>query len=839
MKNKRLWALALTCVCLLPTAAQDEVWKDEQAPIETRVEDLLQRMTPEEKMVLLTATSYENQRLGIAKYYHGNEALHGVIRPGRFTVFPQAIGMAAMWDPTLLHTIASAISDEARARWNELEQGRLQTRQFSDLLTFWSPTVNMARDPRWGRTPETYGEDPFLTGVLGTAFVQGLQGDDPRYLKVVSTPKHFACNNEEHNRFECNAQVSEKQLREYYLASYEACVRDGHAASVMASYTSINGTPSCCNPWLLTKVLREEWGFDGYVVSDCGGVSFIRNAQHYVREPETAATLALKAGLDLECGDDIYVEPLQKAYAMGMVSDEDLDRAAGRVLTARMRLGIFDSGDDNPYTKLTPDVVGCQQHQELSLEAARKSIVLLKNEEALLPLDLRTVKSIAVVGNNAAHCELGDYSGVPTVEPVSVLKAIRTKVGRRVKVNYAPWRSAMDETDGIDAKYFPEGVKVQYYDGQDFRQLRCERKEAIVTYEPANKAPDPDVPEMNTSIRWTAKLRPDVTGEYALRLKSNYSGQLWLDDQHLVVNGNDGEVKVNLEAGRKYNLKVEYRHDRDFSPTVELRWKKPAASQDYSREAREAAAKSDVVVAVMGINKNYEREGRDRDYLTLPPDQIAFLQEVYAVNPRVILVVVAGSSMALNWEEEHLPAIVDAWYGGEFGGTAIADVLFGDYNPAGRLPLTFYKGMEQLPPFNDYDLAKGRTYKYFTGEPLYPFGYGLSYTTFEYSGLKVSPCAEGLDVAFTLTNTGQRAGDEVAQVYVRLKDYESEAPLKELKGFERVSLQPGASKEVSIRIPGSQLRYWSDQEHAFKQTTSQPDIFVGASSTDIRLRTEE
>ncbi len=836
MKNTRMWILTLALAALHPAVAQDEVWKNENAPIEARVGDLLQRMTPEEKMGLLTATSHEIPRFGIAKYYHGNEALHGIIRPGRFTVFPQAIGMAAMWDPELLQVISSAISDEARARWNELEQGRLQTRQFTDLLTFWSPTVNMARDPRWGRTPETYGEDPFLTGVLGAAFVKGLQGNDARYLKVVSTPKHFACNNEEHNRFECNAEISEKQLREYYLPAYEACVKEGHAASAMGAYTSINGVPCCCNPWLLTKVLREDWGFDGYVVSDCGGVSLIKEGQKYVRDKETAATLALKAGLDLECGDDSYVDPLKKAYKLGMVTDEDIDRAAGRVLTARMRLGIFDSGEKNPYTKLEPSVVGCKKHQELSLEAARKSIVLLKNEGDFLPLNIHKVKSIAVVGNNAARCELGDYSGVPTVEPVSVLKAIRDKVGRKVRVNYAPWRSQMDETDFVDAKYFPGGIKVQYYDGQDFQNLRCERKESIVSYEPANKAPDPEVPEMNTSIRWTGNLKPDVTGEYAFRLKSNYSGQLWLDGKQLVKDGNGDEVKVNLQAGKEYALKVEYSHDRDFGPVVELRWKKPTTSQDYTAEAREAAKKSDVVVAVMGINKNYEREGRDRDYLTLPPDQIEFLKEIYQVNKKVVLVLVAGSSMAVNWEQENLPAIVDAWYGGEFGGTAIAEVLFGDYNPAGRLPLTFYKSMEQLPAFNDYDISKGRTYKYFKEEPLYPFGYGLSYTTYEYSALDVQKAAEGVKVNFKIRNTGKRAGDEVAQVYVRLKDYESEAPIKELKGFKRVSLKAGETQDVSILLPKEQLRYWSEKENKFKLTEDVPEIFVGSSSADIRLK---
>ena len=376
-------SLFLVLLFLLPLAAVAQPFRDESLPIEQRVEDLLQRMTVNEKIDLLRATSPENKRLGFPKYYHGNEALHGIVRPGRFTVFPQAIGLAAMWNPELMQRVSSAISDESRARWNQLEQGRLQTHQFSDLLTFWSPTVNMARDPRWGRTPDTYGEDPFLAGEMGT-------GDDPRYLKAVSTPKHFAGNNEEHNRFECNVPTSEKQLREYYLPAFEALVRRGKAASIMSAYNAINGIPCTASPWLLTKVLRDDWGFQGYVVSDCGAVDLIRSGHHFVREKETAATLALKAGLDLECGDDVYTEPLLNAYRMGMVSDEDIDRAARRVLTARMRLGFFDKPESCPYTQIPPSVIGSDEHQQLALEAARQAIVLLKNDRSFLPPQART-----------------------------------------------------------------------------------------------------------------------------------------------------------------------------------------------------------------------------------------------------------------------------------------------------------------------------------------------------------------------------------------------------------------------------------------------------------------
>ena len=666
---------------------------NEDLPVGDRVQDLLDRLTVDEKIDLLRATSPAIPRLGIQKYYHGNEALHGIVRPGRFTVFPQAIGLASTWDPALLKRVSGAASDEARARWNELGRGELQKAQFSDLLTFWSPTVNMARDPRWGRTPETYGEDPFLTGELGAAFVQGLQGDDSRYLKVVSTPKHFTANNEEHNRFECNALISEKQMREYYLPAFESCIRRGRATSIMTAYNAINGIPCTGNPWLLKKVLRDDWGFCGYVVSDCGAPDLLRSGHHYVQTKEEAAALALSSGLDLECGDDVFVEPLRRALAEGKVTTADIDRAARNVLTARMRLGLFDDPSHNPYNRIPPSVVGCPEHRELALQAAREAIVLLKNENAMLPLRRGLLRSLAVVGINAAACEFGDYSGVPVAEPVSILEGIRALAGPDIDVRHVPWKE-----EGADR----------------------------------------------------------------------------------------------------------------------------------------AAASCDAVVAVMGINREIEREGKDRDDIGLPAYQVEFLQQLYAANPRLILVLVAGSSLSLAWEQENLPAIVNAWYPGEQGGTAVAEVLFGDYNPAGRLPLTYYRSVEDLPPFDDYDITK-RTYKYFEGPVQYPFGFGLSYTTFAYSNLEVKEDGRIVEVAFTLTNEGPCDGEEVAQVYVRIPGYEGKAPIRELKGFQRVFLRKGESRKMIVPIRREDLRYWSESQGRFVVPEALPEVMVGASSADIRL----
>lgn len=830
--------------CAAETAQAQELYKNENASTHERIMDLLSRLSVEEKISLLRATSPGIPRLDIPKYYHGNEALHGVVRPGRFTVFPQAIGLAATWNPELQLQVATVISDEARARWNELEQGREQKSQFSDLLTFWSPTVNMARDPRWGRTPETYGEDPYLSSIMGTAFVKGLQGDDSRYLKVVSTPKHFAANNEEHNRFECNPQISEKQLREYYLPAFEACVKEGKAASIMSAYNALNNIPCTLNAWLLTKVLRNDWRFEGYVVSDCGGPSLLLSGHKYVKTKEAAATLSIKAGLDLECGDDVYDEPMLSAYRQYMVSDVDIDSAAYRVLRARMKLGLFDKGEKNPYMKISPAVIGSVEHQEVALNAARECIVLLKNQNKMLPLNTRKIKSIAVVGINAGNCEFGDYSGSPVIAPISVLQGIKDRVGDDVKVVYAPWKSAVDGMELIQGANYPEGLKVEFFDNTTLQGTPKVRKEEWINFEPANQAPDPFLPKSPLSVRWKGKLRPTVTGQYTFSFTSDDGCRLSIDDEILIDAWRGHAVRTDtatiyLKAGQDYQLKAEYYDNRDYA-VAKLQWRVPRVGKvtrlDLYGEAGKAVRECEIVVAVLGINKSIEREGQDRYDIQLPADQQEFLQEIYKVNPNIVVVLVAGSSLAINWMDEHIPAIVNAWYPGESGGKAVAEVLFGDYNPGGRLPLTYYRSLNELPPFDDYDITKGRTYKYFKGNVLYPFGYGLSYTSFKYSNLQVTDGEKEVSVSFLLKNTGKYAGDEVAQVYVKLPERDETMPLKELKGFERISLRRGENRKVTIRLPKDLLRYWDEAKGKFMYPSGDYNIMVGASSADIRLQ---
>lgn len=846
--NRRILFLVISLIGIFSVRAQNskEVYLDVNAPRHERILDLLSKLTVEEKISLLRATSPGIPRLGIDKYYHGNEALHGVVRPGNFTVFPQAIGLAAMWNPQLLNEISTVISDEARGRWNELEQGKKQLGQFSDLLTFWSPTVNMARDPRWGRTPETYGEDPFLSGKLGVSFVKGLQGEDPRYLKIVSTPKHFAANNEEHNRFECNPIIREKDLREYYLPAFEKCVTEGKAASIMTAYNAINDVPCTLNNWLLKKVLRQDWGFNGYVVSDCGGPGFLMTHHKYVKTLETAAALSIQAGLDLECGDNVYMEPLLNSYKQYMVTEAEIDSAAYRVLRARMQLGLFDDPGLNPYNKISPSVVGCEKHSELALEAARQSIVLLKNEKNFLPLNSKKIKSIAVVGINAGNCEFGDYSGTPVNHPVSILEGIRNRVGEGIEVMYSPWTSSTSGYEMITKSYFPNGLRAEYYANKELTGTPKVRVDDNINFEPANQAPDPFLPKSPLSIRWSGDLVPTVSGKYTLAFATDDGCRLYIDGKQLIDSWHNRGVQTDsvslyLEKGKKYELVAEY-FDNGGEATAKLYWHAPDTNKkesiDLYGEAGNIMRKCDLTIAVLGINKSIEREGQDRYSIELPKDQQLFIEEAYKINPNTVVVLVAGSSLAINWMDEHIPAIVNAWYPGESGGTAVAEVLFGDYNPGGKLPLTYYRSLNELPAFDDYDIRKGRTYQFFEGKPLYAFGHGLSYTNFSYKKLNIDAATDSVRVSFTLKNTGKYAGDEVAQLYVKYEGGDSalKMPLKQLKGFERIHLKKGESKQVTLTVPKAELRFWDEEKGQFYTPAGEYLFMVGAASDAIRLQ---
>lgn len=833
----------LLSICLV--AQSDYPFQDTNLSTEERVADLLSQLTIEEKIGLLQSTSIGIPRLGIDKYYHGNEALHGVVKGGRFTVFPQAIGLAATWNPDLIHEVATVISDEARAKWNFYEQGDGQKDLYSDMLTFWSPTVNMARDPRWGRTPETYGEDPVLTSKIGVAFVTGLQGDDDKYLKVVATPKHFVANNQEENRFAYNAKISEKALREYYFPAYKACITEGNAQSVMSAYNALNDVPSTANPWLLNTVLRDEWGFSGYVVSDCGAVTYLQKSHQFVTDEPQAAKAAIEAGLDLECGNNIYTHHLLPAYEQGLVSREDIDQAAGRVLSGRFKLGIFDPVEHNPYAKISPAVIGSEKHQQLAIETSRQSIVLLKNEDNLLPLDRTQIKKIAVVGFNANNVVFGDYSGLPVIKPISPLQGILDKVGDEMEVIHVPWKTAARNLNLLEKEYlFNEnginGLSAEYFDNKLLEGTPRTRVDAVVNFDPVNQPPDPYTSAHKLSIRWTGFIKPNVSGTYKIGVNSDDGVRLWIEDKLIVDEWHNrgtttDQVEVEMIAEKQYKIRLEY-FDNGGDATCQLLWKVPGSSEDLYEQDRIAAKESDYVIAVMGINKTIEKEGRDRSSLDLPEDQLSYLQELYALNENMIVVLVAGSSLAINWIDENVPAIVDAWYPGEGGGVAIADVLFGDYNPAGRLPFTFYKSINDLPPMDDYEVANGRTYMYFEGDPLYAFGHGLSYTQFEYDELEIAEDKASLLISAKLNNSGMRDGDEVAQLYYTLKNATNERPIKKLIGFERSTLKKDESTMIQFEIPKSDLRYWDPDTKKWQFEDGEYEFMLGASSEDIRMK---
>lgn len=824
-------------------------WLDPALAIGRRVDSLVSSMTLEEKISQMVNGAQAIERLGVPAYDWWNECLHGVGRAGVATVFPQAIGLAAAWNVDLMHRIATTISDEARAKHHQALRAGI--RQIYAGLTFWSPNVNIFRDPRWGRGQETYGEDPHLTARLGVAFVKGLQGDDPRYLKLVATAKHYAVHSgPEPDRHHFDARVGERELRETYLPAFEALVKEGGVVSVMGAYNRTNGEPCCASPTLIQKILREEWGFDGYFVSDCWAIDDIFEGHKVARTAAEASALAVKAGCDLECG--CAYPSLREAVEQGLIDEATIDNALRRLFTARIRLGMFDPPDLVPYARIPIEVNDGPAHRGLALQAARESIVLLKNEAGALPLR-KDLESVAVIGPNADAplALLGNYNGTPS-RAITPLEGIRKKLSPETKLYHARGcELAVDAPPLVavpssclrpaDAGAEQHGLTGEYYGNPDFdRSAAFSRVDPIVDFTWRGRTD-------SFAVRWTGYLVPPVSGRYKLGVDGATSYRLWLDGRELVAYAgiHHPVVKtadVELEAGRLHRIQLDYAN-RGLDPQAHLIWSVPGA--DYAAEALEVAGKAEVVVVVLGLTAGLEGEempvriegfaGGDRTDIGLPRSQEELLKRVCALGKPVVLVLLNGSAIAITWAAEHVPAIVEAWYPGQAGGDAIADVLFGDYNPAGRLPVTFYRSLDQLPPFEDYAMA-GRTYRYLTAEPLYPFGHGLSYTRFEYANLRVDPevSADGqIDVRFDVRNVGARAGDEVVQLYVSYPESRVPRPARELKGFRRVSLGPGEARSITLRVPASQLAYYGPGGWVVEP--GRVAVEVGGSSRDVRL----
>jgi len=867
LRRRLAGALVLTLVASHIASAQTPAYKNESLSFEARAADLVSRMTLEEKANQMKDVAPAIERLGVPAYNWWNEALHGVARSGLATVFPQAIGFAATWDDSLVFRMASVISDEARAKHHEYV--RHDQRQRYQGLTIWSPNINLFRDPRWGRGQETYGEDPFLTSRIGVQFIRGLQGDDPKYYKTISTVKHFAVHSgPEPERHTFDAVVSERDLRETYLPQFETTIKEAKPYSLMCAYNRINHEAACGSD-LLSGILEREWKFPGYVVSDCGAIDDIFQGHKVVATAPEAAALGVKHKTDLDCFGRVYPK-LVDAVKQGLITEKEIDASVRRLFVARMKLGMFDSPKRVKWAQIPFSVLDAPAHRDLARQVARESMVLLKNEGNALPLR-KNLGTIAVIGPNADQWRmlLGNYNGIPKA-PVTPLRGIRDAVAANgTKVIYA---LGSDLAEGFPVLSTAPSTVLRTPDGQP--GLRAEyfashtmngtptfsATDSVVEADWAEAAPRPDLDPNDFAVRWSGTFTPPVTGAYRLGVIGTMKVQLFVDDSVVArsiypqrddefpdprLSQTDPAKPLQLEGGHAYRIRLESSESYGEAQ-AQLVWAPPSGPLEESAIA--AAQQADAVVMFLGLTANLEGEemrvqipgfrGGDRTSLDLPAPQQQLLEKVVAVGKPTVLVLLNGSALAVNWAQEHVPAILEAWYPGQAGGSAIADVLFGDYNPAGRLPVTFYKDVKDIPPFEDYAM-KGRTYRFFEGTPLYPFGHGLSYTTFAYKNLRTGGsrlAANGtMTVSVDVTNTGARAGDEVVQLYAKHLGSKVSRPLEDLRGFRRITLQPGQTKTVRFSLAASSLAYWNETTKRWMNESEPVKLRVGASSADIRL----
>lgn len=813
-----LAAGALVLAGLTGAAAQGRAERD---PATEHAVALVARMTLAEKVAQLQSGAPAIPRLGVPAYDWWGEGLHGLARGGYATVFPQAIGLAASWDPSLLHAVGSAVSTEARARFNAIGVGKDHGRYQG--LTIWSPNINLFRDPRWGRGQETYGEDPLLTGRLAVGFITGIQGDDPAHPRAIATPKHLVVHSgPEAGRHGFDIDVSPTDLEASYLPAFRAAIVEGRAGSVMCAYNALHGTPVCAAPWLLGGRLRSDWGFRGYVVSDCDAVDDMTRFHYFRPDNAQSSAAALTAGTDLDCGY-AYAD-LGQAVAQGEVPVEALDTALVRLFAARYRLGELSDGAPEPYASIGAAELDSPAHRALALRAASESMVLLKNAHDRLPLHpgLR----VAVVGPNADALESleANYHGTART-PVTPLQGLRTRFGAD-RVSYAQGSPIAEgvpvpipETALRDEHGRP-GLTGRYYAGSAFTGTPTVRRDRRIDFDWDHVMPVDGMPAGAYAVRWTGDLVPPGPGDYTLAVhvdrcfdcaghdavRMRVDGKKVLDDP-----GQDVPLQVSLHFAdtKPHAIALEYVH-RGEDQGVRLQWLAPASAQldEVLRVVRDA----DVVIAFLGLSPDVEGEelrvdvpgfdGGDRTDIGLPPAQHALLERVAASGKPLVVVLMSGSAVALNWAQQHADAVLAAWYPGQSGGTAIARVLAGDDDPGGRLPVTFYRSTRDLPPFVSYAM-KGRTYRYFTGKPLYPFGYGLSYTRFAYQGLLLSTQAlvagKPLTVSATVRNTGDRAGDEVVQLYL-VPPHGPLAPRHSLIDFQRVHLATGEQRQLSFTL---------------------------------------
>ncbi|MGA2538070.1 MAG: glycoside hydrolase family 3 C-terminal domain-containing protein [Terracidiphilus sp.] len=850
MKSVGLRIAALTLACCgaslyafaqeSPKDAPKPAYLDTSLPPEMRAADLVERMTLEEKATQLVNQARAIPRLNVPAYDWWSESLHGVATNGT-TEFPEPIGLGATFDTEAIHKMAVVIGTEGRIK--HVQAVRAGHSNIFEGLDFWAPNINIFRDPRWGRGQETYGEDPFLTARMGVAFVTGMQGDDPRYYRVISTPKHFAVHSgPEPTRHTANVDVSKHDELDTYLPAFRATVTEAKAGSVMCAYNSINGEPACANEFLLQDELRGWWGFNGYVVSDCGAVLDIHAGHKFNTTQAESSAVSLRRGMDNECvdftfkvKDDHDYKPYLDAVKEGYLKESEIDTAVTRLFTARMKLGMFDPPEMVPYSKIDEKLLDSEEHRAMARKLANESMVLLKND-GVLPLKTSGVK-IAVVGPLADQTKvlLGNYNGTPS-HTVSILEGIRKEFSGAT-IDYVAGTQFL----GHDAEPVPAsaltvdgkpGLKASY-SKLDMANLNdpatskpvAERVETTIDVS-SSSLPAEAASVKPLAIHWEGMLTAPETGDYNLGMVVAGFFRMQLDGKDVTSSygGNGKEAKlgrVHLEAGKPAKLQIDSAFgfaafgSSGDDIVAKLVWSKVDLKPQPA--AIDAAKAADVVVAVVGVTSELEGEemqvseegfkGGDRTSLDLPKPEEELLEALAATGKPLVVVLTNGSALGVNWANAHANSILDAFYPGEEGGAAVAETLSGKNNPAGRLPVTFYKDVSELPAFEDYAM-KGRTYRYFEGAPLYPFGYGLSYTKFSYGSIAgpteavEAGSSAGFDV--TVTNTGKRAGDEVAQLYLEFPKVPG-APLKALRGFNRVHLDPGASQKIHFDLHARDL----------------------------------
>jgi beta-glucosidase len=832
-------ATALCCtLAITPARAQQESaapYLNTALSPDVRARDLVNRMTLEEKASQLVNQSRAIPRLKVPAYDWWSESLHGVAVNGT-TEYPEPVGLAATFDVSAIHTMATNIGIEGRV---------VHARDSHDGgsvifhgLDFWAPNVNIFRDPRWGRGQETYGEDPFLTGRMGVAFVTGMQGDDSNYYRVISTPKHFAVHSgPESTRHIADVDVSRHDQVDTYEPAFRAAVTEGKAGSVMCAYNAINGQPACANQYLLQDLLRGSWGFQGYVVSDCGAVRDIFNGHHYRPTQPQASAISLERGMDNECvdytslvKDDHDYKPYIEAVQQGYLSQDAMDTALVRLFTARMKLGMFDPADKNPYANIDERELNSPEHRALARKLAEESMVLLKND-GTLPIKPGT-RNILVVGPLADQTAvlLGNYNGTPT-HTVSLLEGLKAEFPD-AQITYIPGTQFLrdegepvpnnvlttpDGKPGLQAEYADWG-SIDFGPGVKPKPITS-RVEPNIDLSQQNP-PAAITGKKSVGVQWTGSLTAPTTGDYLIGMQADGFARVSVDGKMVALQyGSQGVEthlgRVHLVKGEKAALEVQYRSADDRKPTAKLIWS--AVNDAPSPEAVAAARRADLVIAAVGITSRLEGEempvnqpgflGGDRTSLDLPQAEESLVESVAAAGKPLVVVLMNGSALGVNWIDKHANAVLEAWYPGEEGGAAIGTTLSGKNNPAGRLPVTFYKDVSQLPNFEDYSMDN-RTYRYFTGKPLYPFGYGLSYTSFSYSALTLPATSvnagDPVLATVTVTNTGKIAGDEVAQLYLKFPSVAG-APRVALRGFQRVHLEPGQSVQLHFELKNRDL----------------------------------